>query len=185
MYTIQIMPEGTEVARQLLSGGRDAWDKFEREYRLVVLKAVHSTARRFGASQADVEDAAGQVFLELLEDDGRVLRSFRGTSAFTTWLTVIAYRVAAREFSRRVRARQVDASGPAREPAPPPPDGEVLEFLEKLPDQDRRALVLFHIEGASYREIAASLGVPGNQVGMVLLRAREKLGRLLAGRDGA
>jgi RNA polymerase sigma-70 factor (ECF subfamily) len=178
------MPEGTEVARQLLAGGREAWAKFEREYRLVVLKAVHSTARKFGASPVDVEDAASQVFLELLENDGRVLRSFRGTSAFTTWLTVIAYRVAAREFSRRVRTRQVEASGPVRESAPPPPDGEVLEFLEKLPESDRRALVLFHIEGASYREISASLGVPSNQVGMVLLRAREKLGRLISGRSG-
>jgi RNA polymerase sigma-70 factor (ECF subfamily) len=177
------MTEGAQVARELLAGGREAWDRFEREYRLVVLKAVHSTARRFGASPADVEDAAAQVFLELLQDDGRVLRSFRGTSAFTTWLTVIAYRVAAREFSRRVRARQLDAAGPARESAPPPPDGEALEFLEKLPEQDRRALVLFHIEGASYREIAASLGVPANQVGMVLLRAREKLGRLLTGKS--
>ncbi len=175
------MPEGTEVARELLAGGREAWDKFEREYRLVVLKAVHATARKFGATPADVEDAAAQVFLELLEDGGRVLRSFRGTSAFTTWLTVIAYRVAAREFSRRVRARQVDASGPAREAVAPRSDGEVLEFLERLPESDRRALVLFHIEGASYREISASLGVPANQVGMVLLRAREKLGRLLTG----
>lgn len=175
------MPEGTEVARQLLAGGRDAWDKFEREYRLVVLKAVHSTARKFGASPSDVEDAAAQVFLELLQDEGRVLRSFRGTSAFTTWLTVIAYRVAAREFSRRIRARQLDSARPAAPVPPPRDDGEVLEFLERLPEPDRRALVLFHIEGASYREIAASLGVPSNQVGMVLLRAREKLGRLLAG----
>jgi RNA polymerase sigma factor (sigma-70 family) len=51
--------------------------------------------------------------------------------------------------------------------------------MEKLPDQDRRALVLFHIEDASYREIADQLSLPLNQVGMVLLRAREKLGRLL------
>ncbi len=176
------MPEGTEVARRLLDGGREAWDRFEREYRLVVLKAVHATARKFGAGAADVEDAASQVFLELLQDDGRVLRSFRGTSAFTTWLTVIAYRVAAREFSRRLRARQLESARAAGPVAPPRDDAEVLEFLERLPEQDRRALVLFHIEGASYREISASLGLPPNQVGMVLLRAREKLGRLIAGR---
>jgi RNA polymerase sigma factor (sigma-70 family) len=55
----------------------------------------------------------------------------------------------------------------------------VLEQLEKLPEHDRRALVLFHIEECSYREIADRLGLPLNQVGMVLLRAREKLAKIL------
>jgi RNA polymerase sigma-70 factor (ECF subfamily) len=174
------MPDGVEVVSRLLGGGREAWDRFVREYRLVVLKAVHAVARKFGASADDVEDAASAVYVELLDRDARVLRSFKGQSAFTTWLTVIAYRIAAREFSRRVRARQVEESAPAAEGAPPP-DREVLAFLQKLPGQDRRALVLFHIEGASYKEIADRLGVPGNQVGMILLRAREKLAKVLGG----
>lgn len=177
------MPDATEVVRQLLAGGREAWDKFAREYRLVVLKAVHNVARRFGASSDDVEDAASQVFVELLDRDARVLRSFKGQSQFTTWLTVIAYRVAAREFGRRLRAREVEEAAPAAE-NPAPRDRELLDQLSRLPEHDRRALVLFHIEGASYREIADRLGIPGNQVGMVLLRAREKLGKLLVGTAG-
>lgn len=174
------MPDATDVVRRLLAGGREAMNAFAREHRLVVLKAVHTMARKFGAGPDDVEDATAQVFLELFDRDARVLRSFKGASAFTTWLTVIAYRVAAREFSRRARAKEVEESAP---PAPSgrPRDIEVLEQLRRLPDQDRRALVLFHIEEASYKEIAERLGIPGNQVGMVLLRAREKLGRLLGG----
>jgi RNA polymerase sigma-70 factor (ECF subfamily) len=163
--------------REVIAGGRDGLDRFARDYRLVVLKAVHSAARRFGASEADVEDAASQVFVELLEDDARVLRSFKGQSALTTWLTVIAHRVACREFARHVRARQVDAAKPVL-PAPER-DADVLEHFEKLPEQDRRALVMFHIYGFSYKEVAVRLGIPQNQVGMVLLRAREKLAVLL------
>lgn len=174
------MPDGVEVVTRLLEGGREAWDRFAREYRLVVLKAVHSVARKFGAGADDVEDAAAQVYVELLDRDARVLRSFKGQSAFTTWLTVIAYRVAAREFSRRARLRRTEEGAPPAEP-PAPPDREVLAFLQKLPEQDRRALVLFHIEGASYKDIADRLRVPGNQVGMLLLRAREKLARILGG----
>jgi len=170
--------DGREVVRLLLEGGQEAWDRFARDYRRVVFKAVHSSARRFRATQADVEDAVGQVFVELLQDHGRVLRSFRGTSAFTTWLSVIAYRVASREFVRRLRAREVDAAKPP--PSSRPADFDVLEHLSKLPEQDRRALVLFHIEEASYKEIASRLGLPLNQVGMVLLRAREKLAAVLA-----
>jgi RNA polymerase sigma-70 factor, ECF subfamily len=172
------MADDRDVIRVLLSGGPEAWDRFVRDHRLVVFKAVHAAAHRFRAASADVEDAAGQVFLELLEDDAKLLRSFQGKSALTTWLSVIAYRTAVREFSRRIRAREVESArlpsgGRAR-------DTDVFEQLEKLPEQDRRALVLFHVEDCSYREIADHLDVPTNQVGMILLRAREKLARILS-----
>jgi RNA polymerase sigma-70 factor (ECF subfamily) len=174
------MADGAEVVRKLLSGGPEEWDRFARDYRLVVLKAVHTAARRFRAGEADVEDAASQVFVELMQDGARVLRGYRGESALTTWLTVVAYRVATREFARALRAPPSGAAPAA--PPPPEPGGGILERLQELPDQDRRALVLFHVHDASYREIAERLAIPPNQVGMVLLRAREKLARLLAGR---
>jgi len=40
--------------------------------------------------------------------------------------------------------------------------------------------VMFHIDDCSYKEISEQLGIPLNQVGMVLLRAREKLAKVLA-----
>lgn len=171
------MVDGRDAVRELLAGGRPAWDRFAREYRLVVLKAVHTAARRFRAGEADVEDAASQVFMELFQGDGRALRAYRGESALSTWLTVVAYRIATREFVRQARAREVEASKPA--PVAAPRDAEVLEFLERLPELDRRALVMFHVDDRSYKEIADQLGIPLNQVGMVLLRAREKLARIL------
>jgi RNA polymerase sigma-70 factor (ECF subfamily) len=169
--------DGREAVRELLAGGRQAWDRFAREYRLIVLKAVHTAARRFRASEADVEDAASQVFIELFQNDGRALRAYRGESALSTWLTVVAYRIATREFVRMVRARAVDTSKPSAMPVER--DAEVLEFLERLPELDRRALVMFHVDDRSYREISEQLGIPQNQVGMVLLRAREKLARVI------
>jgi RNA polymerase sigma-70 factor (ECF subfamily) len=169
--------DGREAVRDLLAGGRQAWDRFAREYCLVVLKAVHTAARRFRASEADVEDAASQVFMELFQNEGRALRAYRGESALTTWLTVVAYRIATREFVRMVRAREVDALKPSALPVER--DAEVLEFLERLPELDRRALVMFHVDDRSYREISEQLGIPQNQVGMVLLRAREKLARVI------
>lgn len=171
------MADGRAEVRELLAGGREAWDRFARDYRRIVLKAVHTAARRFRAGEADVEDAASQVFIELYQQDGRALRAYRGESALTTWLTVVAYRIATREFVRQVRAREVDASKPAA--AGVERDPEVLEFLERLPELDRRALVMFHVDDRSYKEIADQLGIPLNQVGMVLLRAREKLARIL------
>jgi RNA polymerase sigma-70 factor (ECF subfamily) len=167
-----------DFVRDLLAGGRDAWDRFAREHRLVVLKAVHAAARRFGASEADVEDAAGEVFVELLKDDAKALRAWRGESAFTTFLTVIAHRVACREFARRRPAPELRSGSVP----PAEPDTGLLAEIEKLPERERRALVLFHVEEASYQEIATALAIPKDQVGMVLLRAREALAQLLKSR---
>ena len=172
-----------EFVRQLLAGGRDAWDRFAREHRLVVLKAVNAAARRFGATEADCDDAAGEVFVELLKDDAKALRAYRGESAFTTWLTVIAHRVAVREFARRRPSPlPLDAGIPAVSEGRRGTESNPLAELEQLPERERRALVLFHVEEASYHEIAAKLGIPSSQVGMVLLRAREALAKLLKAR---
>jgi len=165
-----------EVVRQLVSGGGEPWERFICEYRRVVLKAVHVAARRFGMGEADVEDATSEVFIELLKDDAKFLRAYRGESAFTTWLTVVAHRVAVREFARRIRSPRLDLLKPSGGSGC---DSEILGEIEKLPDRQRRALILFHLKGVPYREIAQELDIPTNQVGMVLLRAREALGRML------
>ena len=171
------MTGGTDEVRRILDGGREAWDRFAGEYRLLIFKAAHTAARRFGAGTTDVEDTVHQVFVELMEDGGRVLKSFGGKSTFAHWLTVVSYRIAAREFSRRSRERPLeDGEGPAPSR---PSDPEVLARLARLPERERRALILFHVEGQSYREIALALGLPANQVGMVLLRAREQLAEIL------
>ena len=52
---------------------------------------------------------------------------------------------------------------------------EVQRMLEELPAVDAEAVKMFHIEGKSYREISAALGVAENTVGSMLSRAREKM----------
>lgn len=169
----------TDRERGLLEPRREAWNRFVREYRLLVFKAVHAAARRFGAGPSEVEDAVQQVFLELFAEEARVLKSFEGRSTFTHWLTVVAYRIAARQFGRRREVALMEAGA-----APPrPSDPEILERVSRLPERERRALLLFHVEGQSYREISRVLRIPLEQVGMVLLRARERLAGLLKGEE--
>lgn len=50
----------------------------------------------------------------------------------------------------------------------------VQESLKVLSSRDQRALMLRH-SGYSYREIAAKLGCPEEQVGVILIRALRKL----------
>ena len=55
-------------------------------------------------------------------------------------------------------------------------DSERLnQAVEQLPDKYRVPLVLAYYNDASYDEIATSLSTSRNHVGVLLLRARQKL----------
>jgi RNA polymerase sigma-70 factor (ECF subfamily) len=53
--------------------------------------------------------------------------------------------------------------------------GRVWDALNELPFDQRAAIVLREIDGLSYEEIAASLGVPVGTVKSRLARARQML----------
>jgi len=54
---------------------------------------------------------------------------------------------------------------------------EVERLLEGLLDDEARIVRLYHLEGLTYQEISATVGIPENSVGPTLTRAREKLRR--------
>jgi DNA-directed RNA polymerase specialized sigma24 family protein len=57
---------------------------------------------------------------------------------------------------------------------------DVLEAMSKMPARHRTVLMLAHFSGASYRDIAARLGMPPRTVGTRLFRARRRLRGILA-----
>jgi RNA polymerase sigma factor (sigma-70 family) len=59
---------------------------------------------------------------------------------------------------------------------------EVREALAELPERNRIALVMYHLRGDTYAEIAEFLGVPESTVLGRIHRARNSLRRLLAER---
>jgi RNA polymerase sigma-70 factor (ECF subfamily) len=56
---------------------------------------------------------------------------------------------------------------------------QARQALQKLPEALRSVFVLYEVNGLRYREIAAALGMPVNTVKVNLLRARQKLSRLI------
>ena len=58
-------------------------------------------------------------------------------------------------------------------------------MLDGLVETEAMVVKLFHLEGRSYREISAGLGVPENSIGPTLSRAREKLRQNSLARDDA
>ena len=100
-----------------------------------------------------------------------------------TWLLTIATRLALDSRKRRrLDVQEIDDAAHATSGSTPEISLERRELgqalaaaAEKLPDDQRAALVLAEIHGLSIAEIAEALEVPENTAKTRLFRAREKM----------
>jgi RNA polymerase sigma-70 factor (ECF subfamily) len=54
---------------------------------------------------------------------------------------------------------------------------EVARLLDELNGAEAQVVRMYHLEGKSYAEISAAVGMPENSIGPTLSRAREKMRR--------
>lgn len=126
--------------------------------------AVYRTALSILHDEDRAEDAAQEAFLKAM----RGLATFRGDSAFRTWLMSIVVNEARGMLRRTVRRAEVsiDRSGPVRTRGPDPAqlvatESEVRrarERLAELPEKQRLAVILRVFEGMSFREVGQAIG---------------------------
>jgi RNA polymerase sigma-70 factor (ECF subfamily) len=172
------------LLQQCLAHQPRSWEAFVDRFLGLVVHVVNHTAsaRSIRLSKEDREDLCADVFLEILQKDFSVLRAFRGQSSLATYLTVIARRVVVRKLVKH-RALNVPLSAVADAAVD---DGtsieqriqneeEVQRLLDGLDDREAEVVRMYHLEGRSYGEISADVGVPLNSIGPTLSRAREKL----------
>jgi RNA polymerase sigma-70 factor (ECF subfamily) len=136
--------------------------------------AVYRVALRMLGSAADAEDAAQEALVQAW----RALSTFRGESAFSTWL----YRIVANRCLHARAARRLTLAlpevliDPAGDPVEAVARSERLHALARgvlaLPPEQRAALVLRELEGLSYEQIAQVLGVTVPAVKGRIHRAR-------------
>lgn len=152
---------------------------YDRYARQVFVVAAHSLGHD------DAEEVVQDAFLRLWRKAGQFNPS-RGS--FAAWFMTIARHCVFDELKRRrsavAAAEQVDevlASAP--DPAPGPDEEalltdqriDVLAAVRRLPDEQRRALVLAYFGGLSQSAIAELLGVPLGTVKKRLRLGLEKL----------
>jgi RNA polymerase sigma-70 factor (ECF subfamily) len=163
---------------------------------------VFSTAMRLVADPAEAEDISQEVFLKAFER----FEQLRAEPRAAGWLKTVAINLSLNHLSR-YRSRwtffsdffRPDETGDQPEiefAAPDDVEEEVASLdrrrlielaLRQLPARQRVPLVLFHLEGLKYEEIAARLGVSLGKVKTDIFRGRETLRRKLApafGPDG-
>ena len=179
--------EDLELVRRCAAGDKAAWNEFVRRVKPAIHRGATVALRKFRAVEADaLDNVLQQVYVELMKDGGRVLRTFRGTSDLEGWVAIIAMRTALHIMRRSAPEAALPEILPA---APTPAPGERAdraEFLNrldaafrKLTEEERRLLRLAFFEEKSYKDIADSLGMPLNSVSPTLIRAKEKLKKFM------
>jgi RNA polymerase sigma-70 factor, ECF subfamily len=98
------------------------------------------------------------------------------------WVRTVAWRLAANRWRALRNATRLWARlGVSTEVDEPSPDTVTLiAALRRLPDAQRRAIVLHHLRGLSVEEVAAEVDVPVNTVKSRLARGRAALAPLVA-----
>jgi RNA polymerase sigma-70 factor (ECF subfamily) len=150
---------------------------FERLYRDNE-RRVFALCLRLSADAALAEELTQEVFVRAW----RKLGSFRGDSAFSTWLHPLAVNVALseRRSRRRRDARIVAVPDPAdaeRTPGVPRPEQgfDLQKAMAALPPGARAVFVLHDVEGRTHEEIAAMLDLAPGTSKAQLSRARRLL----------
>ena len=173
------------IVRKVLQGDVNAFEKLVTEYE----RAVYAIAQRMTGNAEDAADMTQETFIKAYNS----LSSFRGDSKFSVWLYRIANNVCLDFLRSRSRKptvslstedddgeeTQLDIADESQSPEllleSALTRDAVRRGLDSLPPDYKQILLLREIQGLSYEEIAAALGIESGTVKSRIFRARKRL----------
>ena len=183
------LPDDPDAALMIRfqKGDHLAFEGLIEKFKMPVLNYIY---RQIGNS-SEAEDIAQNVFIQVYKSAER----YQPSAKFTTWLFTIARNLCLNEFRRRGRhpleslqeGTNVDperdppqftdpkARSPAIETSEKELEKYILAAIQKLPENQRTAVLLCRYEGLSYEEIAKILDATPSAVKSLLHRARDTL----------
>lgn len=163
------------------AGDRQAFSALVRRHQSLVFRVCC----RILSDPRDAEDAAQEALFRAYQK----LDGFRGQSAFKTWLLRVAVNVCLNERNRHRRAAPLAAieadtladlnPGPEAAHLRAEAVARLHDALRLLPPNHRAAVVLRDLEGLTYSEVAAAMGVPEGSAKGWAHRGRARLKDLL------
>jgi RNA polymerase sigma-70 factor (ECF subfamily) len=180
-----------EWMRRVQKGDTEAFRSLIFAYQSRIAAAL----ARMAGPAFDPEELAHEVFVRVWKSAHR----YEPSARLSTWLLTIARNLFLNELRYRHRHPTVSINASEEEgrlpfdapmaPGASHPDAALIErelheaidaALQKLPENQRTAIVLRRYEDLSYEEIAGILGVSVGSVKSLLFRARTTLRELLA-----
>jgi RNA polymerase sigma-70 factor (ECF subfamily) len=178
------------LIKRVQQGDRSAFDLLVLKYQHKIVKLI----MRYVRDSSEALDVAQEAFLKAY----RAAPSFRGESAFYTWLYRIAINTAKNHLvaiARKPISYNLDTQDPEqssilnelRELDTPEGLAQTEEMrntinrvINGLPEELRTAILLREIEGMSYEEIAETMECPVGTVRSRIFRAREAIDKAIA-----
>lgn len=186
-----------ELISMCKRGDTDAFGQLVDKYQ----QKVYNIAFRMTNNHEDALDLAQESFLRVY----RALASYKGESAFSTWVFRIASNVCLDEMRKRKRQPRIalstdslmagdegdypieiaagEGSSPEQQLLQGEMRKEITDALHTVSEEHRLVLVLRDIEGYSYEEIADMVGVNIGTIKSRLNRARLALREVLTVRE--
>ena len=172
--------EDSQLIEKAKAGNMEALNFLMTKY----YPRVYSSLYSYTKSKEDSEDLAQATFIKAW----KALDSFRGDSAFFTWLYRIAINLAKNHFqSSSYKKQKLNISEDERLYESEDPQNIEIEllhedalrsinkFIKTLPENLRTSFVLREVEGKSYEDIALITGTPIGTVRSRIFRARETI----------
>lgn len=175
-------PTSQTVERELVlraqNGDLEAFEKLVVKYYRPFFSYVYRMCADYNEAEEIVQSALVRAW--------QGIKGFQGRSSFKTWLFRIGTNLAINRAARRKPVCEIPETLPAPESAEPQEtyrsrqrEALVRAALERLPADQRSALVLCVYEEMSYEEIARALGKTVRAVDSLLFRARQNLRKIL------
>ena len=171
-----------DLCRMAASGNIAAFELIYERYH----RRTYSLCLRMTSSQTEAEDLTQEVFIQLF----RKIGSFRGDSAFSTWLHRLTVNQVLMHFRRRsVKNERTSEDGEMPEQmvrgTANPNRMQVVDrialknAIAELPNGYRKVFVLHDVQGFEHEEVARMMGISIGTSKSQLHKARLKLRGLL------
>lgn len=169
------MPPAEDLVARSQAGDQTAFRELYRQH----AGRVYALCLRLTGNASDAEERTQDVFVRLWDK----ISSFRGESAFSSWLHRLAVNVVLKE-ARTTKRRELrvmptdDPDVVGAQHASPVQSGLSIDLeraIAELPDGAREVFVLFDIEGYGHAEIAQLVGIAEGTSKAQLFRARQLL----------
>ena len=180
----KLSPPDAELIERCLRKDNAAWELIIARFR----RKVFHIAYKFTGRHTDAEDLTQEIFLKVFKS----LDKFNQEADFSTWLSSVARNYCIDHYRASKREKEVVVEDLLAFDLAPAASGNphraledhdrrsfVRRGLEQLPSKLREAVVLRDLQGLSYQEMAARLGLPEGTVKSRINRGREELTRLL------
>lgn len=174
----------TELIHQICNGNPQAFRYLVKQYE----RLVFHVAARLLNRQEDLEDVCQEVFINVYQK----LPNFRGDSKLSTWIATIAYRVSVNHLKKRKPGTEINdyereflhedmitEEHPQKIAEKQELKLYVHKMVDKLPEQYKTVLSLYHLEEMGYKEIVEITGLPEGTVKNYIFRARKMLKNML------